>query len=128
MKLLEVKDLVIRYITEDSVIEAVNGVSFDIEEGETMGLVGETGAGKTTTCLGIMSLLSSTTGEIASGEILFRGEDLLKKQERELRRIRGASISMIFQDPMTALNPVLTVGRQISEAIRIHQKCSKKEA
>ena len=128
MKLLEVKDLVIRYITEDSVIEAVNGVSFDIEEGETMGLVGETGAGKTTTYLGIMSLLSSTTGEIASGEILFRGEDLLKKPERELRRIRGASISMIFQDPMTALNPVMTVGRQISEAIRMHQKCSKKEA
>jgi peptide/nickel transport system ATP-binding protein len=128
MKLLEVKDFVIRYITEDSVIEAVNGVSFDIEEGETMGLVGETGAGKTTTCLGIMSLLSSTTGEIASGEILFRGEDLLKKPEREMRRIRGASISMIFQDPMTALNPVMTVGRQISEAIRMHQKCSKKEA
>ena len=128
MTLLEVKDLVIRYITENSVIEAVNGVSFGIAEGETMGLVGETGAGKTTTCLGIMGLLSSTTGEIASGEILFRGEDLLKKPERELRRIRGASISMIFQDPMTALNPVMTVGRQISEAIRMHQKCSKKEA
>ncbi len=128
MKLLEVKNLNIKYMSDSGTVDAVNGVSFDIELGTTMGLVGETGAGKTTTGLGIMRLLASTTGKINAGEILFKSEDILKKTERDMRKIRGAQISMIFQDPMTALNPVMTVGAQIREVIQLHQGCRKKEA
>ena len=127
-KLLEVKKLTVQYTTDDAVIHAVNGISFDIEEGQTLGIVGETGAGKTTTCLSILRLISSTSGQIQEGEILFEGNDILKKSESEMRKISGQKISMIFQDPMTALNPVIPVGKQISEVIRKHQKCSRTEA
>ena len=127
-KLLEVKKLTVQYTTDDAVIHAVNGISFDIEEGQTLGIVGETGAGKTTTCLSILRLISSTSGQIQEGEILFEGNDILKKSESEMRKIRGQKISMIFQDPMTALNPVIPLGKQISEVIRKHQKCSRTEA
>ena len=127
-KLLEVKKLTVQYTTDDAVIHAVNGISFDIEEGQTLGIVGETGAGKTTTCLSILRLISSTSGQIQEGETLFEGNDILKKSESEMRKIRGQKISMIFQDPMTALNPVIPVGKQISEVIRKHQKCSRTEA
>lgn len=128
MNLLEIKDLTIQYETEGGIVHAVNNVSLNIEKGTTVGLVGETGAGKTTTALGVMRLIPSPPGVIVSGEILFDGEDLLKKSERELRTIRGNSISMIFQDPMTALNPVLQVGDQIAEVIQIHTRCTKLEA
>jgi peptide/nickel transport system ATP-binding protein len=117
---LDVKDLETVYRTDDGVIRAVNGVSFSIAEGETMGLVGETGAGKTTTAFSVLQLLPERTGRITRGEVLYKGEDLLKKKPEEMRMIRGSCISMIFQDPMTALNPTLTVGDQILESLEIH--------
>ena len=128
MSLLEIKDLSIEYVTDGAVVKAVNGISLSIDEGQTLGLVGETGAGKTTTALGIMRLVPDPPGKITGGEIFYRGEDLFKKSEREMRKIRGKDISMIFQDPMTALNPVHPVGRQIAEVIRLHQDCTPKEA
>ena len=128
MSLLEIKDLSIQYVTDESVVSAVNGISLTLDEGTTLGLVGETGAGKTTTALGIMRLVPDPPGKITGGQILYRGEDLFQKSEREMRRIRGKDISMIFQDPMTALNPVHPVGRQIAEVIKLHQNCSAKEA
>jgi len=127
-KLLNVKDLTVQYETDETIIHAVNGISFELEEGKTLGIVGETGAGKTTTCLSILRLISETSGRITGGEISFHGEDMMKKSELEMRKIRGSKISMIFQDPMTALNPVMTVGKQIGEVIRKHQKCSRLEA
>lgn len=127
-KILEIKDCEIQYITEIGIVHAVNHIDFSIERGASMGLVGETGAGKTTTCLGILNLLPSTTGKITSGEIIFNGEDLLKKSDKEMQKIRGSQISMVFQDPMTALNPTQTIGDQIVESIRHHQKCSKRDA
>lgn len=127
-KLLEIKDLVIRYETGDGVVEAVNGVSLYLEKGRTLGLVGETGAGKTTVAKGIMRIVPNPPGKIVSGQILFEGENLLEKSIAEMRQIRGDEISMIFQDPMTSLNPVMTVGDQIAEVIKLHQKLSKSEA
>lgn len=127
-KMLSVRGLTIHYITDDSVVKAVNGISFDIAEGETLGLVGETGAGKTTTALGIMRLIPDPPGKIVSGEIFFHGKNLLEESEKEMRQRRGSDFSMIFQDPMTALNPVLTVGDQIAEVIRLHSKISRAEA
>ena len=109
-------------------VSAVNGVSFSVDAGEVLGLVGETGAGKTTTALGLMRLIPNPPGKIVSGEIGYHGEDLLGKSEREMRNIRGNEISMIFQDPMTALNPVIPIDEQIAEVVRHHRKCSKKEA
>lgn len=126
--ILEVKDLTIHYSVDKSTIKAVNGISFNLEQGESLGLVGETGAGKTTTALGIMRLISNPPGRIVSGSILYKGEDLCQKSHEEMRRIRGHEISMIFQDPMTALNPVLTVGDQIAEVISLHQKVTRNEA
>ncbi len=126
--LLEVKDLVVQYIVDDDVVEAVNGVSFTLGNQETLGLVGETGAGKTTTALSVMGLIAQPPGKIVSGEILYHGRNLLKISEKEYRKIRGDEITMIFQDPMTSLNPVLSVGDQISEVIRLHEKISKAEA
>lgn len=126
--LLEIKNLVIEYQTRKSTVQAVNGISLEVPRGTTLGLVGETGAGKTTTALGIMGLIPNPPGKIISGEIYFSGEDLLKKDKAEMRSIRGKQISMIFQDPMTALNPILTVGEQICEVIQLHEKVSKKEA
>ena len=128
--LLEVKDLSIHYTVDKSVVKAVNNISFTIKKGEALGLVGETGAGKTTTALGIMRLVPSPPGKIVSGEVYYNGENLFKKSEAEMRKIRGGEISMIFQNPMTALNPVITVGEQIAEVIRLHsdKKMSKAEA
>lgn len=126
--LLEIKDLVIRYETSDGVCHAVNGVNLAIKKGATLGLVGETGAGKTTVAKGIMRIVPNPPGKIASGEILFEGENLLAKSETDMRKIRGNEISMIFQDPMTSLNPVMTVGDQIAEVIKIHQDVDKKGA
>ncbi len=128
MSMLEIKDLTIHYITDDGVVKAVNSINLEVDKGETLGLVGETGAGKTTTALGILNLVPDPPGKIISGEILFNGEDLLKKPLAELRKIRGNEIAMIFQDPMTALNPVLTVGEQIAEVIRLHEKCNLVDA
>ncbi len=126
--LLKVEDLVIHFETDSEVVEAVNGVSFSINRGQTLGLVGETGAGKTTAALGIMRLIQSPPGHVLEGSIWFEGQDLLQVSEAQMRKIRGNRISMIFQDPMTALNPVLTIGEQVMEVIQLHQKCSREEA
>ncbi|MBB5264630.1 peptide/nickel transport system ATP-binding protein [Catenibacillus scindens] len=119
-KLVEIKNLIVHYETDDGVVEAVNNVSFDIEKGEVLGLVGETGAGKTTIALSIMNLLPKPPAHVISGEIYLEGQDLMKKSKKELQKIRGKKISMVFQDPMTALNPVQTVGAQIAEVIQLH--------
>ena len=121
-EILQVKDLSIIYKTDLETVYAVNDISFSLKQGETMGLVGETGAGKTTTAMGIMGLLPKRTARVTSGEILFEGENICSMKERDLERIRGQKISMIFQDPMTALNPVLTVGNQIGEALYLHNE------
>lgn len=126
--MLNVENLVIHYETEDEVVEAVNNISFQLKKGEVLGLVGETGAGKTTTALGIMGLLPPKVGHVIQGKIELDGENLFDKSEREMRDIRGKKISMIFQDPMTALNPVKTVGEQIAEVVLLHSRCSKVEA
>ncbi|MBR3400796.1 MAG: ABC transporter ATP-binding protein [Parasporobacterium sp.] len=126
--LLKINNFRLHYNTREEVYEAVNGVSFNLKKGTTLGLVGETGAGKTSIALAIMGLLPIPPARIIEGEILFNGEDLLKKDAKEMRRIRGNRISMIFQDPMTALNPVLRVGDQIMEVIKLHDKISKAEA
>lgn len=117
---LKIENLSVAYETDIEVVHAVNGISFSIEKGETLGLVGETGAGKSTTALSIMGLLPERTARIRSGAIVFDGTDLLSLSEKEMEHIRGDKISMIFQDPMTALNPVLTVGEQIAEALQMH--------
>lgn len=122
MKQLEVKGLHVHYITDTAVVKAVNGVSFSLEKGETLGLVGETGAGKTTTALSILRLIPNPPGKIMEGEISLEGTSLLKLKESEMRKLRGNKIAMIFQDPMTSLNPVLTVGDQIAEVIKFHNK------
>lgn len=120
MALLEVRELRTQFDTRAGVVHAVDGVSFDVEEGETVGLVGESGCGKSVTALTLMRLLSSPPARVAGGEAVFDGRDLLTMTDRELRAVRGRSAAMIFQDPMTSLNPVLTVGRQIAEAIELH--------
>lgn len=127
-ELIEVRDLYIKYETTDGVVEAVNGVSFKLDEGSTIGLVGETGAGKTTLAKGIMRLIPNPPGKIVGGEIIFNGQNLLSLSDTEMRKVRGKQISMIFQDPMTSLNPVMTVGEQIAEVISIHEKVNAKEA
>jgi len=127
-KELEIKDLTIHYVTEDGTVRAVNNMNLEIIKGETLGLVGETGAGKTTTALGIMQIVPDPPGRIIGGEIIFEGENLLDKSEPEMRSVRGNRISMIFQDPMTALNPVHTVGKQIAEVISLHRAVGPKEA
>lgn len=126
--LLEIQDLVIRFHTDDGVIEAVNGISLSLKAGETLGLVGETGAGKTTTALAIMGLVACPPGRIERGSIVFDGQDLSRLSKHEYRKLRGKEISMIFQDPMTALNPTMTVADQIAEAIRNHKRISKHAA
>lgn len=126
--ILEVHDLEIRYVTDEETVRAVNDITFSLERGESIGLVGETGAGKTTTALGIMGLVPDPPGEIVNGSILFEGEDLLKLSEKQMRRIRGGKISMIFQDPMTSLNPVYKIGKQVGEGLRLHRGYSKQEA
>ena len=126
--LLTIKDLTIQYRTDEKIVEAVNNLNLTLGKGESLGLVGETGAGKTTTALGIMGLVPDPPGIICGGEIIFEGEDLLKMGKHKRRLMRGNKISMIFQDPMTSLNPVMTVGDQIAESIRIHEKVSRGEA
>lgn len=126
--LLEIKGLEVEYDTSDGVVHAVNGVDLSVARGETLGLVGETGAGKTTTALSILRLLPDPPGKVRKGTILFNGEDLGQKSEKEMRAIRGGKISMIFQDPMTALNPVIRIEEQIAEVIRLHNRITKAEA
>jgi len=126
-KLIQVKDLRTSFFTPEGEVRAIDGVSFEIDEGKTLGLVGESGCGKSVTSLSIMRLIPSPPGKIVGGEILYRGRDLLKLDKEEMRKMRGNEISMIFQEPMTSLNPVFTVGNQIGEAIRLHQGLGKKE-
>ena len=126
-KLLEIKDLSVEYTTDEDIVKAVNHVSLTLNKGETIGLVGETGAGKTTLALSLMRLLPKVSGRITGGEIMFNGEDLVKAAEEDMRKVRGEKISMIFQDPMTSLNPVLTVGNQIGEALELHMDLTPEE-
>jgi oligopeptide transport system ATP-binding protein len=128
MPLLSVKDLEVTFKTEDGIVRAVNGLSFSLEAGETLGIVGESGSGKSVTALSIMRLIAMPPGRIEAGSIEFGGQDLLKLGEAQMRQIRGNKISMIFQDPMTSLNPVLTVGDQIAESITLHQHKNQREA
>lgn len=123
---LDVQDLKTHFFTKRGIIKAVDGVSFSLKEGETLGLVGESGCGKTVTCLSIIRLVPQPAGRIVGGQILFDGENLLSKTEREMRQIRGKRISMILQDPMTSLNPVFTILDQVSEPIRLHQRIKGK--
>lgn len=120
-KTIEIKDLVVEYRTRSGVVQALNGLSLSIEKGKTLGLVGETGAGKTTAGLAVLGLIPSPPGVIVSGEILLNGKDLRALTDKEMDQIRGDAVAMIFQDPMTSLNPVMTVGDQIAEAIKIHE-------
>ncbi|QDP41637.1 ABC transporter ATP-binding protein [Radiobacillus deserti] len=126
--LLEVQDLHVSFSTYGGEVKAVRGVSFELKKGETLAIVGESGCGKSVTSNSIMRLIPSPPGKISNGSIRFKGRDLLKMKEKEMRTIRGVDISMIFQDPMTALNPTLTVGNQLKEGVKQHQKVSNSEA
>jgi oligopeptide transport system ATP-binding protein len=126
--LLDVKNLKVQFNTLEGVVQAVNGVSFVVEKGRTLGIVGESGCGKSVTVLSVMRLIAEPPGKISSGEVLFEGKDLLKMDKVAIQEIRGQKIAMVFQDPMTSLNPVLTIGQQISEAIIVHQNVPKEEA
>ncbi len=128
MPLLSIRDLVVRFRTHDGTVHAVNGVSFDLDEGETLGLVGESGCGKSVTNLAVMRLLPRPAGHIEGGQVFFETQDLLELSEAEMRDLRGRDIAMIFQDPMTSLNPVLTVEEQMVETIRAHRRTTKREA
>ncbi len=126
--LLEVENLVIRFATENGTVHAVNNVSYKLEEGETLGIVGESGSGKSVHALSMIGLIPTPPGRIENGKILFGGKDLLKMPPKELRHVRGKQIGMVFQDPMTSLNPVLTIGRQISERLIYHKGMKKRQA
>ena len=126
--LLEIRDLTVEYHTNGGVVHAVNGLNLEVAQGETLGFVGETGAGKTTTALSILNLLPRPQGKVLSGSVKYNGEEMLNKSNKEMTRIRGEKISMIFQDPMTSLNPVMTVGDQIAEGIRLHEHLNKADA
>jgi peptide/nickel transport system ATP-binding protein len=126
--LLEVKNLQTQFRVKGGLVNAVNGVDFEVDKGEVLAIVGESGSGKSVTSLSILNLIPNPPGKVIGGEILFKGEDLLKKSKKEMQDIRGDKISMIFQEPMTSLNPVLTIGKQISETIIRHQKLKKSEA
>ena len=125
---LETRDLVVHYDTEDGNVEAVNGINLKLEPRHTIGLVGETGAGKTTTALALLRLVPDPPGVIRSGEILINGENILEKSVKEMEGIRGKEIAMVFQDPMTALDPVFTVGEQIAESVLQHEKLTQAQA
>ena len=126
--ILEVKDLVVQYVVKKQVVEAVNGISFKLKKGKAIGLVGETGAGKTTTALAMLNLVPDPPGIIKNGKITVCGNDMLNLEPSQLEKIRGKDISMIFQDPMTSLNPVMSVGEQIAESVRLHENVSKHQA
>jgi len=125
---MDVKDLSVRFNTQEGVVHAVNGISYSLDEGETLGIVGESGSGKSVQSLAIMGLLPKPPAEITSGTVMFRERDLLKLSPEEIRQVRGAEIAMIFQDPMTSLNPVLTIGRQITEALKLHLGMNNKQS
>jgi oligopeptide transport system ATP-binding protein len=125
---MEVKNLVTRFYTQEGTVYAVNDVSYKLQEGETLGIVGESGSGKSVHALSIMRLIPSPPGKVEGGEVFFKGRDLLKISNDEMRLVRGADIAMIFQDPMTSLNPVLTVGTQITEALKLHMGMGDKDA
>ncbi|MCC6866272.1 MAG: ABC transporter ATP-binding protein [Ignavibacteria bacterium] len=127
-KLLEIKNLKTYFYTDDGVAKAVDGVNFDLDQGETLGLVGESGCGKSVSALSIMRLIPNPPGKIVDGEILFKGQDLTKFDDKKMQEIRGNDIAMIFQEPMTSLNPVFTCGDQIDEAVILHQQVTKEEA
>ena len=127
-ELLEVKDLHTQFFTRDGVVRAVDGVSFELAAGETLGIVGESGCGKSVTALSLMRLIPQPPGRITKGEILFDGQDVLKMDDDEVRGIRGNRVAMIFQDPMTSLNPVLTISRQVSEALELHLRMDRTES
>src|SRR2546429_3535416 len=127
MALLEVRDLKTHFRTDDGIVKAVDGVTFSIEKGRTLGIVGESGSGKSVTCLTIMGL-NAKKNTITTGEALFKDQDLLGMSTRRLRQIRGNDIAMIFQDPMTSLNPVHKIGNQLTEAVLLHQDVTKKQA
>ena len=126
--LLEVKDLATHFFTQDGVVKAVDGISYTLAEGEVLGVVGESGCGKSVHALSIMRLVANPPGRIVAGEILFEGENLLNMDDSEMRHIRGNRIAMVFQEPMTSLNPVLTIGRQLPETLELHQKMARREA
>jgi oligopeptide transport system ATP-binding protein len=126
--LMEVKDLTTYFHTQEGTVYAVNGISYTVDEGETLGIVGESGSGKSVQSLSILGLIPSPPGKVESGSVIFRGRDLLKLSREEMRAVRGAEIAMIFQDPMTSLNPVLTIGRQITEALQLHLAMDKQAA
>ena len=127
-KLLEVKGLETRFFTQDGVVQAVNGISYTLDEGETLAIVGESGCGKSVGVMSLLQLIPQPPGKITGGEVWFDGKDLLKMNDDEIRKVRGHRIAMIFQDPMTSLNPVLTIGFQVSEALMLHMGMNKAEA
>ena len=126
--LLSVRNLKTHFFTDEGVVRAVDGLSYDLHRGETLGIVGESGSGKSVHALSIMRLIPSPPGKIVDGQILFEGRDLLKLSDEQMRRIRGNRIAMVFQEPMTSLNPVLTIGEQIAEAVILHQRLDKRAA
>lgn len=125
---LQVKNLQTYFYTEEGIVPAVDGLDFELRQGETLAIVGESGCGKSVTSMSVLRLVPTPPGKILGGEILYKGEDLLKMSEKEMRSIRGNEISMIFQEPLTSLNPVFTIGRQITDILRLHQGMSKKQA
>src|SRR5690349_8190171 len=126
--ILSVRDLRTHFFTQDGVTRAVDGVSFEVAEGDTLGIVGESGCGKSVTALSVMRLLPPRLGQVVGGTVTFEGRNLLALSEAEMRTVRGNRIAMVFQEPMTSLNPVLTIGDQIAEAVMIHQKLGRAEA
>ena len=126
--LLEVKGLETRFYTQEGVVKAVNGIEYTLDEGETLGIVGESGCGKSVSVLSMMRLIPTPPGKITGGEVLFEGRDLLKMDLEEIRHVRGNRIAMVFQDPMTSLNPVLTIGRQVSESLELHMGMDRNQA
>jgi oligopeptide transport system ATP-binding protein len=123
--ILEVKNLEVQFKTREGIVHAVNGVSFNIKEGETLGIVGESGCGKSVTVMSLLKLISCPPGKIVAGKALYQGKDLLQMSEEELRILRGSEISVVFQDPMTSFNPVLTIGQQVAEPLEVHKKLEK---
>jgi oligopeptide transport system ATP-binding protein len=127
-KLLEVNDLATYFFTADGVVKAVDGITYHVDEGESVAIVGESGCGKSVSALSIMRLIASPPGRVVHGEVIFEGNDILKISETEMRHVRGNEISMVFQEPMTSLNPVLTIGYQLSEALKLHMGMTTKQA